>query len=199
MNNKERELNITKMAFKTASEKFSQLEIRSKSIDTTAIVNNNNSKHRRFSDFIHLKWCKTKEFGKWQPKIETPDGLDISEMTSQQQVFNNNIRRISLQHSSKYEQSNMRLGHLCRKYSNESYFGPGPDFSKILKKKSSITLLVLKKNENFLTTLSDSDIHASKENLNLLNSNNSFSSSSTITGETLSAVKINNSDDDETN
>jgi hypothetical protein len=195
--NKERELNSSKIAFKNASQKFSQLETRSTSIDNAASIktNVNINKERRFSDFSHLKWAKNKDSGnKWQPIVET-NGLEFNGSCAgvTQQVFNNNIRRVSLQQQQQHQQSsknetNLKHRHLFRKYSNESYFGPD-----LTKKKSSMTLLVPKKNDNFLTAISDSDIHASKENLNLTTND---STTSTISGETLTAMKI-NSDDDE--
>lgn len=192
---KERELNSSKLAFKNASQKFSQLETRSMSIDNTASIKTKVSinKERRFSDFSHLKWAKNKySDNKWQPIVET-NGLEFNGSCAgvTQQVFNSNIRRVSLQQqhqqSSKNEK-NLKHRHLFRKYSNESYFGPD-----LTKKKSSMSLLVPKKNDNFLTAISDSDVHASKENLNLTKNN---STTSTISGETLIAMKI-NSDDDE--
>jgi hypothetical protein len=178
----EREFNNIKVGFKNAAEKFGIYE-KSRSFDSTHSVKSDNSPRKLSLDSqikngvnsSHLKWFKNKEL-KWEPKITTHKE-DV-------QIFNNNIRRISLQ--PKPDQISNRF--LSRKLSNESYFGPIPT------KKSSITLTIFKNEHSFKKTSSDLEICASREQLNLPNQIGDINLDDTSTITSGSSTSVNYTD-----
>lgn len=179
----EREMKDMKTAFQNAANKFGLSEERKQSVDSNSSLSSAARENRKISVDSYslkvrsgsisspLKWKKNSE-SKW-----IPDEPNSEPSTP---VFNNNIRRISLQ--PKQIVTSARL--LSRRVSNESYFG-----SSNLAKNSSIDLLILKKDSfGVKKTTSESMFYSSKENLkiNISKEDDNDDDTSTITSESLS-------------
>ena len=180
----ERDIKNVKLGFKNAAQKFGLNEAKSQSLDSNSSSSSMKfDKSRKMSlgqngpISSHLRWAKNKE-SKWVPQFNSNNNdADV-------QVFNNNIRRISLQQK---VQSSARF--LTRKLSNESYFGP-------VSRKSSLDSIIFKKETNFKKTASEISIFASKENLNLVaTKKDEDDDTSTLTSESLSQKHCHRDDD----